>query len=65
MYMLKTCILIVGSGAIGGIYSWRLSQACHITTVCRSNYDIVKNEGFDMDCRKFGKETFKPDNGIA
>ncbi|KAI8889188.1 2-dehydropantoate 2-reductase [Backusella circina FSU 941] len=64
MYILSTFFHLVGSGALGGIYSWRLSKTCHITTVCRSNYDIVKNEGFDIDCRKFGKEKFRPNNVV-
>ncbi|CAO3632272.1 unnamed protein product [Cunninghamella echinulata] len=53
-------VLTVGTGAIGGIYSWRLSLSSEITTVCKSNYNIVESEGFNIDSKKFGKGIFKP-----
>ncbi|SAL97004.1 hypothetical protein [Absidia glauca] len=53
-------ILTVGTGAIGAIYSWRLSKSSQVTTVCRSNYDIVNEQGFSIDSKKFGTEIFKP-----
>lgn len=55
--------ILVGTGAVGAIYTWRLSKSCNVTTVCRSNYDIVNEKGFEMDSAKFGVENFKPDNG--
>ncbi|KAI7904223.1 2-dehydropantoate 2-reductase [Cokeromyces recurvatus] len=60
----KPKILTVGTGAVGAIYSWRLSKSCHLTTVCRSNYETVKKEGFEIDSAKFGKEIFRPDNVV-
>ncbi|ORY91873.1 ribosomal protein L35Ae-domain-containing protein [Syncephalastrum racemosum] len=53
-------ILTVGTGAVGAIYSWRLAQTCHVTAVCRSNYDAVSKDGFRMESNKFGKGIFKP-----
>ncbi|KAI9470535.1 MAG: 2-dehydropantoate 2-reductase [Benjaminiella poitrasii] len=57
-------ILTVGTGAVGAIYSWRLSKSCHVTAVCRSNYEAVKKNGFDIDSVKFGKEIFRPNNVV-
>ncbi|CAO3685854.1 unnamed protein product [Rhizopus stolonifer] len=53
-------ILTVGTGAIGAIYSWRLAQSCEITTVCRSNYETVKEKGFKIESQKFGDGVFHP-----
>ncbi|ORZ25371.1 ketopantoate reductase PanE/ApbA-domain-containing protein [Absidia repens] len=57
-------ILTVGSGAIGGIYSWRLSKSSQVTNVCRSNYAIVNENGFSFDSKKFGQDVFKPHNVV-
>ncbi|KAI8148659.1 2-dehydropantoate 2-reductase [Fennellomyces sp. T-0311] len=57
-------VLTVGTGAIGAIYSWRLSKNCHVTTVCRSNYDAVRENGLQIDSKKFGVETFKPNEVV-
>lgn len=54
-------VLTVGTGAVGAIYSWRLSKSCQVAAVCRSNYQIVKNRGFDIESAKFGKEIFRPE----
>ncbi|KAI9033942.1 ketopantoate reductase PanE/ApbA-domain-containing protein [Phycomyces nitens] len=60
----STRIMVVGTGAVGSIYAWRLSKSANVTAVCRSNYEIVKNTGLEIDSKKFGKETFKPDNVV-
>ncbi|KAL0095972.1 2-dehydropantoate 2-reductase [Phycomyces blakesleeanus] len=60
----STKIMVVGTGAVGSIYAWRLAKTAHVTTVCRSNYEIVKNTGLEIDSKKFGKEIFKPDNVV-
>ncbi|KAF7731445.1 hypothetical protein EC973_000253 [Apophysomyces ossiformis] len=57
-------VLTVGTGAVGAIYSWRLSKSCHVTTVCRSNYDAVREKGFAIDSKKFGQEVFIPHNVV-
>ncbi|KAI8073449.1 2-dehydropantoate 2-reductase [Gilbertella persicaria] len=53
-------ILNVGTGAVGAIYSWRLAKSCLVTTVCRSNYEIIRQHGFQIDSAKFGKDIFRP-----
>ncbi|KAI9265982.1 2-dehydropantoate 2-reductase [Sporodiniella umbellata] len=53
-------VLTVGTGAVGAIYSWRLSQSCEITTVCRSSYQTVLENGFDINSAKFGLDKFRP-----
>ncbi|KAI9271327.1 2-dehydropantoate 2-reductase [Sporodiniella umbellata] len=53
-------VLTVGTGAIGAIYSWRLSQSCEVTTVCRSNYQAVKEKGFEIESPVFGNGVFRP-----
>lgn len=54
---------IVGTGAVGSIYSWRLAQTCEVTTVCRSNYQAVLDHGFEIVSPKFGNGVFKPHHG--
>ncbi|KAI8582067.1 hypothetical protein K450DRAFT_269523 [Umbelopsis ramanniana AG] len=52
--------LIVGTGAVGCIYGWRMSQTAAVTTVCRSNYDVVRRDGFAIKSKKWGEGTFRP-----
>ncbi|KAI8142392.1 ketopantoate reductase [Fennellomyces sp. T-0311] len=58
-------ILTVGTGAVGSVYSWGLAQSCQVTTVCRSNYETVRDHGFTMESAKFGRSVFKPHNGMS
>lgn len=58
-------VLIAGAGAIGAFYGSRLHQpesqpAVLVSVACRSNYDAVKRNGFDMDTHSYGKYHFKP-----
>jgi ketopantoate reductase len=55
--------VIVGAGAIGCIYGWRLSHNADVMTVCRSNYHIVNQEGFIIDSEKWGEGVFRPARG--
>ncbi len=56
----KTRVLIVGTGAIGGYYGGRLSEAgCHVTVVCRSDYSNVYKNGIEIKSIK-GDFLFKP-----
>ncbi len=42
-------ILVVGAGAIGGYFGGRLSQVgVNVSVICRSNYEEVKENGFDI-----------------
>lgn len=39
-------VLLFGSGAVGTVYLWLLSKVSSTTAVCRSNYEVAKNDGF-------------------
>lgn len=54
----------VGTGAVGAIYSWRLSASTYVATVCRSNYDIVQRDGFDISSVKWGNHVYRPVKGV-
>jgi 2-dehydropantoate 2-reductase len=52
--------LIVGGGAVGAYYGWRLSGAGHkVCVVCRSNYSIVRERGFII-CSQGKEYSFIP-----
>lgn len=54
-------ILIVGAGAIGGFYGSLLAKAgAQVSVVCRSDYEIVKQQGFRIDSVSLGKWQFQP-----
>ncbi|KAI8142380.1 ketopantoate reductase PanE/ApbA C terminal-domain-containing protein [Fennellomyces sp. T-0311] len=40
------------------------TQSCQVTTVCRSNYETVRDHGFTMESAKFGRGVFKPHNVV-
>lgn len=55
-----TKILVIGTGAIGGFYGAKLSQAgAEVTVLCRSDYEFVKKSGIAIkSC--FGDFHFTP-----
>ncbi|KAJ1937409.1 hypothetical protein FBU59_004756 [Linderina macrospora] len=55
-------VLLVGTGALGSIYGWRLdvSGKAQVTAVCRSNYEAVKSSGFYISSLAFGDEVYRP-----
>ncbi|WP_031434860.1 ketopantoate reductase family protein [Methylomarinum vadi] len=54
-------VLIVGAGAIGAFYGALLAKAgADVSVVCRSDYDIVKQRGFNIVSSDLGNWTFKP-----
>ncbi|KAJ1763132.1 hypothetical protein LPJ77_002541 [Coemansia sp. RSA 2523] len=54
-------VLLVGTGALGSIYAWRLQEGgIHVTCVCRSNYTAVKSSGFRITSDKYGNHTYMP-----
>ena len=62
--MLNTCL--IGSGGVGTIVSLVLekSQRVNVTAVLRSNYDIVKEKGFDIDSVDHGRLSgWRPSRG--
>lgn len=48
-------ILLFGSGGIGTVYLWLLSKNSTTTAVCRSNYEVAKQDGFIINSSIFGQ----------
>lgn len=54
-------ILVVGAGAIGGFYGGLLAKAgAEVSVVCRSDYDLVKQQGYRIDSCDLGQWRFTP-----
>lgn len=54
-------VLIVGAGAIGAFYGSLLAKAgAQVSVVCRSDYDTVADNGFQIDSADFGCYRFMP-----
>ena len=54
-------ILIVGAGAIGGFYGALLAKAgADVSVVCRSDYELVKRQGYRIDSCDLGGWQFQP-----
>ncbi|KAG9186203.1 2-dehydropantoate 2-reductase [Alternaria panax] len=54
-------ILLFGAGSVGTVYLYLLSKVASTTAVCRSNYDVVKKDGFIINSSIFGQNLhFKP-----
>lgn len=57
----KAKILLLGPGSIGAVYLFQLQQAgAHVTAVCRSNYDVVSQHGFQLTSLRYGDQQYKP-----
>jgi len=56
-----TSILIVGAGAVGALFGSALArQGAQVSVVCRSDYDIVAREGYDITSPLLGNHRFYP-----
>ena len=54
-------ILILGAGAIGGFYGNALSKAhAHVTLVARSEYAVLKTQGYKIISETLGEQLFFP-----
>ncbi|MCJ1387268.1 hypothetical protein MMC18_000108 [Xylographa bjoerkii] len=54
-------ILLFGAGAVGAVYVYNFLQAgANVTAVCRSNYEAVKRDGFNMRSIRFGNVHYTP-----
>ncbi len=54
-------VLIVGTGAIGGFYGSLLAkQGVEVSVVCRSEYQHVKDHGYQINSHALGSWIFKP-----
>lgn len=49
-------VLFFGVGSVGAVYLYLLSRVSSTTAVCRSNYDIVKEQGFVINSSIFGQK---------
>ncbi|KAF2877994.1 2-dehydropantoate 2-reductase [Massariosphaeria phaeospora] len=47
-------ILVFGVGGVGTIYLYLLSRVSSPTAVCRSNYEVVRNDGFIINSSIYG-----------
>jgi 2-dehydropantoate 2-reductase len=54
-------ILIVGAGAVGALFGSALARAgAQVAVVCRSDYDAVKRDGYDIKSPMLGNHRFRP-----
>ncbi|KAJ1973605.1 hypothetical protein H4R35_004029 [Dimargaris xerosporica] len=53
-------------GAVGAVLGLRLKATgnCHVTAVCRSNYEAAKTTGIRVVSEVFGDSIFKPDTVV-
>jgi 2-dehydropantoate 2-reductase len=55
-------VLIVGAGAVGALFGSGLArQGARVAVVCRSDYDAVSRDGYDIHSPVFGDHRFRPD----
>jgi len=63
--MMQDKILIIGAGAIGSFYGAILSKAgADVSVVCRSDYQIVKQQGYSIKSDELGSWSFIPSQVI-
>jgi len=56
-----TSILIVGAGAVGALFGSALARhGALVSVVCRSDFDIVQREGYDIVSPSLGNHRFRP-----
>jgi 2-dehydropantoate 2-reductase len=54
-------VLVVGAGAIGGFYGGLLAKAgADVSVVCRSDYHVVKQQGYRIESHALGSWQFMP-----
>ena len=59
--MTKDKVLIVGAGAIGGFYGGLLAKSgADVSVVCRSDYQIVKKNGYTINSALLGNWSYNP-----
>jgi 2-dehydropantoate 2-reductase len=55
-------VLIVGAGAVGALFGSALArQGARVSVVCRSDYDAVSRDGYDIRSKSFGDHRFRPE----
>ncbi|KAJ2310697.1 hypothetical protein IWW52_005344 [Coemansia sp. RSA 2704] len=59
-------VLVVGTGALGSIYAWRLQEGgARVTCVCRSNFATVQQDGFQINSGTYGQHTYRPTRVVS
>jgi 2-dehydropantoate 2-reductase len=54
-------VLVVGAGAIGAFYGSALArQGAAVSVVCRSDYEAVERDGYDIRSELLGDHKFRP-----
>jgi 2-dehydropantoate 2-reductase len=57
----RSRILVIGTGAIGSFYGSALQIAgADVSAVCRSEYDVVRENGFEIESKRLGNRVFHP-----
>ncbi len=55
-------ILVVGAGAVGALFGSALArQGARVSVVCRSDYDAVSRDGYDIRSALLGDHRFRPE----
>lgn len=55
-------VLVVGAGAVGALYGSALAkQGARVSVVCRSDYDVVSRDGYDIRSQLLGDHRFRPE----
>ena len=59
-------VLVVGAGAVGCFYGSKLDpEHTRVSLVCRSNYELAKTQGFELETHSFGTYQFTPHSVYA
>jgi 2-dehydropantoate 2-reductase len=54
-------ILVVGAGAVGALFGSALArQGAEVAVVCRSDFEVVKRDGYDIASPLLGDHRFRP-----
>ncbi|HJV82836.1 2-dehydropantoate 2-reductase [Noviherbaspirillum sp.] len=57
----KKRVLIIGAGAIGSFYGAALQAGgADVAVVCRSELEVVREQGYEIDSDSLGKRCFRP-----
>ncbi len=63
---MQTKVLIVGAGAIGAFYGALLAKAgANVAVVCRSDYEVVKSQGYQINSDVLGQWGFHPEQIVT
>src|SRR5688500_5808938 len=58
---LMTSILVVGAGAVGALFGSALArQGAQVSVVCRSDFEAVQRDGYDILSPSLGNHRFRP-----